>query len=96
MLIGIELFKNKEFVEKVKLRFNYFYSNKDKIENTMNQLSLRINKSRIENNKVWNTLGKKLHSIIGFEFNSFDQEQNHLNQWLNIRFNWLKDELQKL
>tara|TARA_B100001248_G_scaffold17020_1_gene11300 strand:- start:178 stop:1680 length:1503 start_codon:yes stop_codon:yes gene_type:complete len=92
----VELFKSKEFVEKVKLRFNYFYSNKDKIENTINQLSLRINKSRIENNKVWNTLGKKIIPIIGFEFNSFDQEQNHLNQWLNIRFNWLKDELQKL
>ena len=88
-----QMFKDQYFVEMVKKRFLYFYSNRNYIIDFSNKLSQDLTKSRIENEKIWKTLGKSLHPKLPIGFNSFEEEQNHLNNWIIKRFEWLKNEI---
>lgn len=90
------MFKDEYFIKKVKERFKFFYNNKDHILSISNKLSDKITKSRIENNKVWNTLGKYIYPNFIYRFESFDQEQEYLNSWIEKRFEWLKDAIDEL
>lgn len=91
-----KMFEDEEFVAKVKERFGYFYSKKQEIINYSNNLSNYIKKSRIENEKIWNTLGKYIFPNYKYDFNSFDEEHIYLNNWIDERFEWLKDAISKL
>ena len=90
------MFKDEYFIKKVKERFLFFYENKDQILSTSNKLSEKVNKSRVENNKRWNTLGKYIYPNAVYRFESFNQEQEYLNSWIEKRFEWLKIEIEKL
>ena len=91
-----QMFKDEHFTEMVKERFLYFYSNRNNIIDFSNKLSKKLTKSRIENEKVWKTLGKSIHPALPIGFNSFKEEQCHLNNWIITRFEWLKNEIDKL
>jgi hypothetical protein len=91
-----QMFKDQYFVEMVKKRFLYFYSNRNEIIDFSNKLSKKLTKSRIENEKVWKTLGKSNAPGLPVGFNTFEEEQNHLNNWIIIRFEWLRNEIDKL
>jgi len=91
-----QMFKDHYFVEMVKERFLYFYSNRNYIIDFSNKLSQDLTKSRIENEKIWKTLGKSLAPVLPIGFNSFEEEQNHLNNWIIKRFEWLKNEIEIL
>ena len=90
------MFNDEFFVNKIKERFNYFYQNKGKIISFSNNLSKKLYESRIENNKVWKTLGIYIYPIYAYDFSSFQEEQDYLNRWIEIRFEWLKSEIEKL
>ena len=85
------LFKDENFVNKVKERFDYFYSQKDIIFNEINENANYLKYSVVENNAVWNTLYEYTwpnYAIWG----SYDNEVACLKQWLNTRMEWLKTE----
>ena len=85
------LFTDKNFVTKVKERFNYFYLNKDLLFNEINENAEYLKFSVVENNAVWNTLYEYTwpnYAIWG----SYDNEVAYLKQWLNTRMEWLKTE----
>ena len=85
------LFKDVQFVEKVKERFDFFYLNKDMLFNEINENANYLKYSVVENNSVWNTLYEYTwpnYAIWG----SYDNEVAYLKQWLNARMEWLKVE----
>jgi len=90
------LFRDKIFIKKVKERFNYYYNNKERILDLSNSLSKRLKKSRIENNKVWKTLGYYYFPQYVYDFSSFEEEHEYLNNWINERYEWLKDSIDEL
>ena len=90
------MFNDEFFVNKIKERFNYFYQNKGKIISFSNNLSKKLYESRIENDKVWETLGYYFYPQYAYDFSSFEEEQDYLNNWINIRFEWLKDAIDEL
>ena len=90
------LFRDEVFIKKVKERFNYYYNNKKRILDLSNSLSKRLKKSRIENNKVWKTLGYYYFPQYVYDFSSFEEEHEYLNNWINERYEWLKDAIDEL
>ena len=90
------MFRSDEFVKKVKERFLYFYSHKQDLINYSNTLSEKINLSRYQNDKVWETLGVYVYPNYAYKFNSFEQEQQYLKNWIINRFEWLKVAIENL
>lgn len=90
------MFKDEYFIKKVKERFLYFYENKDRILSTSNELSKKINNSRLENEKIWKTLGKYVYPNYVYKFETFKEEEDYLIRWIEMRFEWLKSEIEKL
>ena len=95
------LFQDKFFVEKVKSRYNYFYSNKNTIIDKSNYYSEQLAQARFNNENTWNVLGKYVWPN-NVTFNSswssspFKEEQNYLNSWISDRMDWLNVEINKL
>jgi hypothetical protein len=95
------LFQDKFFVEKVKSRYNYFYSNKNTIIDKSNYYSEQLAQARFNNENIWNVLGKYVWPN-NVTFNSswssspFKEEQNYLNSWIKDRMDWLNVEIKKL
>ena len=90
------MFRDDIFIKKVKERFNYYYKNKDRILNLSNRLSKNLQKSRVENDKVWKTLGYYFFPQYVYDFSSFEEEHEYLNKWINERYEWLKDAIEEL
>jgi len=90
------MFQDDYFVKKVKERFLFFYENKGRILSTSNELSKKIQNSRLENDKIWKTLGKYIYPNYVYDFQTFDEEQEYLNNWINERYEWLKDAIDEL
>ena len=90
------MFKDEYFIKKVKERFLYFYENKDRILSTSNELSKKINNSRLENEKIWKTLGKYVYPNYVYKFETFKEEEDYLIRWIEIRFEWLKNAIDEL
>ena len=90
------MFRDDVFIKKVKERFNYYYNNKDRVLDLSNRLSKSLQKSRIENDKVWETLGYYFFPQYAYDFSSFEEEHEYLNNWINERYEWLKDAIDEL
>lgn len=85
------LFKDENFVAKVKERFNYYYENKNVLFDEVNENASYLKYSVVENNAVWNTLYEYTwpnYAIWG----SYDNEVAYLKQWIEARMEWLKAE----
>ena len=89
------LFEDQKFVDRVKTRYKYFYNNKNSIIEKARTYSNQIEQSRINNESVWNILGKYVwpNYFIG---NSFEDEQIYFENWINDRMDWLNIEINKL
>ena len=89
------LFEDQKFVDRVKTRYKYFYNNKNSILEKARTYSNQIEQSRINNESVWNILGKYIwpNYFIG---NSFEDEQIYFENWINDRMDWLNTEISKL
>lgn len=89
------LFKDPNFVSKVKDRFNYFYSIKDKIYQEINENADYLKYSIVENNAKWNVLYQNAwpnHGIWG----SYSNEVQYMKRWLDARFEWMKIEFENM
>lgn len=89
------LFEDPIFVDKVKERFNYFYSRKNDILNEINQNASYLKYSVQENENRWNTLYNNTwpnYNIWG----SYMNEIQSMKTWLSARFEWLKSEFDKM
>ena len=90
------MFRDRFFIERVKDRMKFFYGNKDRILSYSNNLSKKLHKSRIENNKIWQTLGVYIYPNYVYNFSSFQEEHDWLNNWIIKRLDWLNEEINKL
>lgn len=86
------LFQDPNFAQKVRERFEYFYSKRDYLFNEINANAKYLKYSIIENNYKWNTLYEYTvpnNTIMG----SYENEVQELKTWLDKRFEWLNQEL---
>lgn len=89
------LFQDQYFVSKVKERFKYFYSQKERIMNDINANAHYLRYSVVENNNRWGNLYMLTfagHDVLGNYYN----EVQYLKNWLTQRFEWLRNEFDKM
>lgn len=90
-----QLFKDPNFVQKVKERFDYFYGNRTEIYAGIYTNADYLKYSIIENNRVWRSLSYEQLSdnkISGL----YQNELLDLINWLEIRFQWLNEQYLKM
>ncbi|MBQ5912323.1 MAG: CotH kinase family protein [Bacteroidaceae bacterium] len=86
------LFQDPNFEQKVRERFDYFYSKRNDLFNEINANAQYLKYSIIENNYKWNTLYEHTwpnNTIMG----SYENEVQELKTWLDKRFEWLNQDL---
>lgn len=89
------LFEDNAFVREVKKRFDYFYNRRNDIYRNMNEDAAYLKYTVIENNNRWHTLYEK--TTFNYEvWGCYDNEVALLKNWLEERFQWLKNEFDKM
>ena len=89
------LFEDPAFVAKVKERFAYFYSHREDIMKNINENALYIKYSVQENENKW-------HTFYTYTWPNYDIWGSYMNEvqsmktWLSKRFEWLKNEFEKM
>ena len=89
------LFEDPVFVEMVKNRFEYFYSQKENILSEINRNATYLKYAVQENDNRWQTLNAYTwpnYDIWGRYYN----EIQSLKEWMNTRFEWLRAEYDKM
>ena len=83
------LFEDPDFVEKVKVRFAFFKTNKETIFSNIELHATSLQLAQQENDLKWQTLGEYVwpNNMV---FESYQQEVDYLTSWLEQRFNWLE------
>lgn len=89
------LFEDPNFVEKVKLRFDDFYRNKEFFRNQIDLNSLLLSNPQKQNFQKWPILGSKIWPNY-VAFPTYNEEVTYLKEWLDERFEWLKINLNDL
>jgi len=89
------LFEDPEFVDKVKSRYEFFYSNKANMINMINSNASLINSSQDENYEKWETLGELIWPNP-VSFDTFEEEVDYLSDWIDKRMEWLNEEIENL
>lgn len=82
------LFEDPAFVEKVKERFNFFYSHKEDIFREMNENAVYLSHAVVENENRWGTLYTETwpnYDIWG----NYNNEVQLMKEWITARFEWL-------
>ena len=88
------LFKDSAFVAKVKERFDYFYSHKNDILMFLNDHASYLHYSVIENENRWGTLYHYTYKNFDI-WGSYWNEVQDLKEWINTRFEWMKNNYDK-
>ena len=89
------LMQDPAFVDRVKHRYNYFYSKRSDILNEINATAGYLKYAVEENNNRWNTfysLGFGNHDVWG----SYKNEVQLLKDFIYKRMDWLKSEFDKM
>ena len=81
-------FQDPEFVAQVKERFLYFYSNKEDLKNLIRTSADYLNESQDANYLRWPTLGEYVWPNYVY-YDTYEEEVDHLEKWLDDRFEWL-------
>lgn len=89
------LFEDPAFIQKVKERFNDFYSIKGNIYQEINDNADYLKYSIMENDAKWNLLYHYSWSNHGI-WGSYDNEVQYLKRWIDARLEWLKTEFDKM
>lgn len=89
------LFSDPAFVRRVKERFSYFYSCKDKIMQNINEDAQYLKHSARENDKVWHIFYAENWPTYD-AWGNYQNEVQSLKEWLNTRFEWLRAEFDKM
>lgn len=85
-----KLYEDPYFVKLLKERFNFFYGQKETIFREINDNAQYLRHAVAENENRWHTLytyNWRNANIWG----SYDNEVQFMKQWLNARFEWMKD-----
>lgn len=85
------LFKDPDFVNKVKERFAYFYERRENIYAEINANATYLKYAVIENNSKWKTFYTYTwpnNTIWG----SYENEVQSMKIWLEKRFQWLNEQ----
>ena len=90
-----QLFKDPNFVKKIKERFAYFYENREKIYVEINANADYLKYAVVENNNKWKTLYTYTwpNKMI---WGSYENEVQSMKIWLEKRFNWLNEQFSKM
>lgn len=88
------LFTDAYFIDRVKDRFDYYYTNREKIYEELNRQNAIIDYAIIGNEWRWNKFGvqgdeEKIHECHANEVEA-------MRTWLETRFNWMKSEFDKM
>jgi hypothetical protein len=89
------MFQDPAFVERVKERYNYFYSRKGDIFREISAAGSYLKHSAAENENVWHTLYEYTVPNVDI-WGSYHNEVQSLKEWLNVRMDWLKKEFDKM
>ena len=84
------LLEDPVFLQRVKVRYSFFYQSRDNIFKYLNENSLYLRYSIIENNNRWGVLynmGFGNHDVWG----SYQNEVQQLKNWIYNRMNWLNN-----
>ena len=92
----IRLFEDPAFRSLAKERFSYFYGRKDDIQREINANAQYLKYSVVENDNKWPTLYEFMPSVNRDVWGSYQNEVQHLKNWLNLRFEWLKEAFDNL
>ena len=89
------LFQDPVFVNKVKERFNVYYSNRQNIFCHIDAGAIRLIGKIVEDNKLWGTIADK--TLTDAEIKEAYQEKvNSLKAWINERLEWLNTNINEL
>ena len=89
------MFQDPAFVQKVKTCMTYYYENKQKWLNHIDQMANYLNNSQVVNEDIWQTMNVYVwpnYEVCG----SYDAEVQRLKQWLSDRIDWLQANIQML
>ncbi|MFT5452103.1 MAG: spore coat protein CotH [Enterobacterales bacterium] len=89
------LFMDPAFVEKVKVRFDYFRNNQNLILDKIDTYAEQLKWAQRENDQKWQTLGMYVwpNPIV---LDTYEEEVVHLKSWYNRRMDWLETALNNL
>ena len=82
------LFLDEVFVEKVKIRYSYYYSKLGDIKNKIDEFAKYIDKSQKANFERWDILGVYVWPNPVYDL-TYEQEVERLKNWIEERMNWL-------
>ena len=82
------LFLDEVFVEKVKIRYSYYYNKLDDIKNKIDEFAKYIDKSQKANFERWGILGVYVWPNPVYDL-TYEQEVERLKNWIEERMNWL-------
>ncbi|MEL7221934.1 MAG: CotH kinase family protein, partial [Bacteroidota bacterium] len=89
------LFQDPDFVALVKDRFNYFYSQRDLLYESINTNATILSKPQERNFTQWPILGEYVWPNHVF-FSTYEEEVDYLKTWLDERMEWLKVAIDEL
>jgi hypothetical protein len=87
-----QLINDPSFRKKVSVRYDHFYNLKDMVLKSIDEYSFYLRYAQVENNRIWNTLGKPSAHPTAKILPTYNDEINYLKNWISKRMDWLKDE----
>jgi hypothetical protein len=84
-----KLLTDRNFIQKTKERFNYFYANKESILDYIGTQSCTLRNPAYTNNLIWKTFGVYVWPNPVW-YNTYEEEIEYLKQWVSVRLEWLK------
>ncbi|MGB1254429.1 MAG: CotH kinase family protein [Thiolinea sp.] len=89
------MFKDPVFINRLKSRFQYFYGKRDQIRAGIRKNAEYIDAAQARNYTRWQTLGKYVWPNPVY-FDTYEEEVDHFADWLDKRFDWMKDAIDAL
>ncbi len=89
------LFLDEYFVGVVQSRFQHFSENKELILSSIINKAGELNPSQMENFQRWPILGQHIWPNYVY-FDTYQEEVDYLNNWLNQRWDWMSIEIDAL
>jgi spore coat protein CotH len=83
------------FADRVKQRFAYFRTQEPYLLSQIDQWSQMLNYSQAENDDIWGTLGSYVwpNPVV---YDTYDEEVEHLKNWLQERLAWMETAVEQL
>ncbi|MDA8814953.1 CotH kinase family protein, partial [Luminiphilus sp.] len=83
------------FAERVKERYAYFDSQRPAIKQNIETWSQSLNLAQAENDSIWQTLGEYVwpNPVV---YDTYQEEVDHLVDWLDTRMDWLGNAIAEL